>query len=185
MFLLANVFFVTLLADFVSGFIHWVEDIYIKPGMRFFHQIAVDNALHHTQPRAFLKKNWWQSSWDIALLSLMLIVIAWWLDSLNWQVVLFAVLSTNANQIHKWSHQNSQEKPTWVKWLQDNHILQGARQHGKHHTGEKNTHYCVMTNLLNPVLERVHFWRRLEAVIHLLNQPLWKTKSPDLSAKAR
>lgn len=173
MLLLGNIVLVILLADFVSGLLHWVEDIYVKPGMRFLHQIAVDNALHHTQPRAFLKKNWWQSSWDIALLSLIILFVAWCLDSLSWQIVLFAILSTNANQIHKWSHQNNQEKPAWVKWCQDTQILQGPRQHGKHHTGEKNTHYCVITNLVNPVLEAVQFWRRLEGFIRRLNSPLW------------
>lgn len=165
MLIAAKAFLVVLLADFVSGFIHWLEDVYAKPGMPLIHQIAVDNQLHHSRPRDFLKKNWWQSSWDIALVSFILVAVAWWFDALGWEIVLFAVLSTNANQIHKWSHQNSAEKPALVKWLQDKQIMQGPRQHSKHHTGEKNTHYCVMTNLLNPVLETVNFWRGLEQVI--------------------
>ncbi|MES1988785.1 MAG: fatty acid desaturase CarF family protein, partial [Pseudomonadota bacterium] len=70
-----------------------------------------------------------------------------------------------ANQIHKWSHQNHSEKHAIVKWLQTMHILQGPRQHGKHHSGEKNTHYCVMTNMLNPFLEKIRFWRGLENLL--------------------
>lgn len=156
-----------LLADFVSGFIHWLEDVYAKPGMRFIHQIAVDNDLHHSRPREFLKNSWWQSSWDLALLSVLLIAITYWVGTLNWEIVLFAVLTTNANQVHKWSHQNKAERPLLVSWLQNANILQSTRHHGKHHSGDKNTHYCVMTNVLNPFLEKIHFWRGLEKLISL------------------
>ena len=155
----------TLLADFVSGFIHWLEDVYAKPGMRFIHQIAVDNQLHHTRPREFLKKSWWQSSWDIVLACAVLIATTWWFNVLSWEIVLFSVLITNANQIHKWSHQNHSEKHVIVKWLKTAQLLQGPRQHGKHHSGDKNTHYCVMTNMLNPLLEKVRFWRKLENLL--------------------
>lgn len=146
-----KVLLLTLLADFVSGFIHWLEDVYAKPGMRFIHQIAVDNQLHHTRPRELLKKSWWHSSWDIVLACVVLIASTWWFNALSWEVVLFSVLITNANQIHKWS--------------QAAQILQGPRQHSKHHSGDKNTHYCVMTNVLNPLLEKVHFWRGLENLL--------------------
>jgi hypothetical protein len=40
---------------------------------------------------------------------------------------------------------------------------------GRHHRGEKNSYYCVMTNILNPVLEKIGFWAGLE---HLI---LWMT----------
>jgi plasmanylethanolamine desaturase len=165
MFIVTQVFLVVLFSDFVSGFIHWLEDVYAKPGMPFIHQIAVDNELHHTKPREFLKKNWWQSSWDVALASTLIVIGAWWADILNWTVILFAALMSNANQIHKWSHENSKEKPMIISFLQKCHILQTPRHHGKHHSGEKNTHYCVITNVLNPMLESINFWRRLENIV--------------------
>lgn len=162
MLVISKVCLVVLLSDFVSGFIHWLEDVYAKPGMPFIHQLAVDNELHHTRPREFLKKNWWQSSWDVALASALIVIGTWWAGLLSWAVILFAVLTTNANQIHKWAHQNSKEKPAIIGLLHKSHLLQTPRHHGKHHSGEKNTHYCVITNVLNPVLERMRFWRRLE-----------------------
>lgn len=162
MFIFSRVILVVLLADFVSGFIHWLEDVYAKPGMRWISKIAEDNLLHHTRPREFLKKNWWQSSWDIALLASFLVVGAWWFDCLNWQVVLFAVLVANANQVHKWAHKSRYENHAIVTFLQKIYVLQNARHHAKHHSDDKNTHYCVMTNFLNPVLEKIQFWRGLE-----------------------
>lgn len=169
-----KIFLVTLLSDFFSGFFHWLEDVYAKPGMPIVHQIAVNNELHHTRPRAFLSNNWWQSSWDVGLASLLIVLSTWWAGILSWPVVLFAAITTNANQIHKWAHQNSKEKPALISFLQKHHILQTPRHHGKHHSGEKNTHYCVITNVLNPILERINFWRHLERLISLLTPKVIK-----------
>lgn len=163
-----EIFSVILLADFVAGFIHWLEDAYAKPGMPFISKIAEENQLHHTKPRAFLANNWWQSSWDIALVSATIVATATYFDACSWPLVLFAVLVANANQIHKWAHKNRHENPKIVTWLQDLYILQNARHHGKHHTGEKNTHYCVITVFLNPILDNVGFWRGLEWIISAL-----------------
>jgi plasmanylethanolamine desaturase len=162
MLLITKLFSVLVLSDFVSGFIHWLEDVYAKPGMPIVSKIAEDNQLHHTKPRAFLDKNWFQSSWDALLASGIVLAIAWWFNALSWPVILFAILVSNANQVHKWAHMNKQEKGGLVTLLQTMHVLQSAREHAKHHTGDKNTHYCVMTNLVNPALEKVQFWRRLE-----------------------
>lgn len=37
-----------------------------------------------------------------------------------------------------------------------------------HHSDPKNTYYCPITNFVNPALERIDFWTRLEAVIERL-----------------
>ena len=37
-----------------------------------------------------------------------------------------------------------------------------------HHTDPKNTFYCPITNLLNPALEIIGLWPKLEAVIEAL-----------------
>ncbi len=52
--------------------------------------------------------------------------------------------------------------------LQDAHLLQSAKHHGQHHVGSKDTHYCVVTNLVNPVLDKLRFWRTLEALVSTL-----------------
>lgn len=153
-----------LLADWISGFVHWLEDAYARPGMPIVGKIAEDNLLHHTRPREFLKKSWLQSSWDLALLGVAVVALAWWLDQLSWHIWLFAALVANANQFHKWTHQNRNENGFLVRLLQRVYLLQTPRHHGRHHSGEKNTHYCVITNFLNPLLEEIEFWKRLEQI---------------------
>jgi ubiquitin-conjugating enzyme E2 variant len=78
------------------------------------------------------------------------------------------VLSVNANQVHKWSHQTRAENGPIVSFFQDWRILQNPRQHALHHTDPKNTYYCPLTNLLNPSLEFIGLWPKLEAVIEAL-----------------
>ena len=54
------------------------------------------------------------------------------------------------------------ENGPWINLLHDLRILQSSRHHAIHHTDPKSTHYCVITEFLNPVLERLRFWTRLE-----------------------
>jgi ubiquitin-conjugating enzyme E2 variant len=154
-----------LLADFVSGFVHWAEDAYARPATPLLGRIAQDNLRHHWRPREFLARSWLQSSWDLVLGGALVINAAAATGWLSWHVVLFAVLVANANQIHKWAHMNRSELPWIVGVLQRLYLLQNARHHGRHHAGTRTTHYCVITNFLNPLLEEVSLWSRLEAAI--------------------
>ncbi len=167
--MLLKVLVIILIADFISGFVHWLEDAYARPEMPLVGKIAEENLLHHSKPRDFLKKNWWQSSYDLIGIGLVVCAGAWLIyGSVNVWLLLLLVISINANQIHKWAHQNRTERPWLISKLQDWKVLQGARQHGKHHSGHKNTYYCVITNVLNPVLERARFWVGLETLILLV-----------------
>jgi ubiquitin-conjugating enzyme E2 variant len=158
-----------LLADFVSGIVHWAEDAYarFKPARKLplINTIALENELHHRRPREFLARSWWASSWDLALIGAAVVWAACAMDRMSAAVLVFVVLAVNANQIHKWTHRNPRENPWWVTRLQRCYVLQTPRHHSRHHQGEKNTHYCVVTNFLNPLLEEVGFWRRLEALV--------------------
>ena len=154
-----------LLADFVSGVVHWAEDAYARPTTPLLGRVARDNLRHHWRPREFLARSWLRSSWDLALGGALVVGIAAAAGWLSWHVVLFAVLVVNANQIHKWAHMNRSELPFLVGVLQRLYLLQTARHHGRHHAGTRTTHYCVITNFLNPLLEEIGLWSRLEAAI--------------------
>lgn len=152
-----------LAADFVVGIFHWIEDAYLREDCPVLGDlIARPNVLHHYRPRHFLRKSWMASCWDLWVLSGLVVAIAWGLDRLTPAVWLFAILAGNANQIHKWAHRSRRENGPWINLLHDLRILQGARHHAIHHTDPKSTHYCVITEFLNPALERIRFWTRLE-----------------------
>lgn len=155
-----------LLADLVSGAVHWVEDAYIRKDTPLLGKLVANaNIEHHERPRAFVARTWLSSSWDLLLLSILLVGVAWATGHLTWQVWLFAALSANANQIHKWSHQAPHENGRLVTFLQKIKILQTQRHHAKHHRMDKNTHYCSITNVMNPVLDELEFWETIEKAL--------------------
>lgn len=160
---------VVALADFVAGVIHWAEDAYFTEDTPVIGRLFIrPNIVHHHFPRYFTRLSWWQSSWDLTLFGAAALLIAWPLGLLRWQLGLFVALSVNANQVHKWSHRTRAENGRIISTLQDWHILQTPRHHGLHHSDPKNTYYCPITNLVNPVLERMNFWARLESAIEKL-----------------
>lgn len=157
---------VVVLADFVAGVVHWLEDAYGSEDTPVVGPLLIKpNIVHHHYPRFFTKLSWWQSSWDLFLLGIGLLGAAAWLGWLNWQVGLFVLISVNANQVHKWSHMTRAEVGPVVAFLQDIRVLQTPRHHALHHTDPKNTYYCPVTNLVNPVLEAIGFWGHAEALI--------------------
>ena len=154
---------VVLLADFISGLVHWAEDAYARKDTPVVGKwIGQANIEHHIHPRAFVSRSWWASSWDLVTVSSLVVLGAWWMALLSWQVWLFAMVTSNANQIHKWAHRAPHENGRIVTWLQKVKLLQTQRHHAKHHSGQKDSHYCSVTNFLNPILEELEFWKLLE-----------------------
>jgi ubiquitin-conjugating enzyme E2 variant len=152
-----------LVADLVTGLVHWLEDVYADESMPVIGRyVARTNIVHHHFPRHFIHLTWWQSSWVLCLLSALIVGAAWIVGLLTWHVWLFAALSANANQIHKWAHQTRAENGSVVTFLQRLRVLQTPRHHARHHTDPKDCHYCTMSNLLNPLLDGINFWAGLE-----------------------
>lgn len=154
-----------MVADFVSDVVYWAKDAYARKDTPVVGKwIGEANLEHHTTPRVFVSRSWWSSSWDLVAVSSVLVLSAWWLALLTWQVWVFALVSANANQIHKWAHSAPHENGRVVTWLQKFKLLQTQRHHAKHHSGKKDSHYCSVTNFLNPILEELDFWKLLERV---------------------
>lgn len=150
------------MADLVTGAIHWFEDRYAKRSWPVVGEwIAAPNELHHAEPRAFLENGYfWRNSTTL----IPCVFIAggfayfgcwWWL--------LVTVLSSQANEIHALAHRGGVSTP--IKILQESGIFQSARHHAAHHVSPFATHFCIMTNWLNPLLDRMRFWRFLEWIL--------------------
>src|SRR5262249_46005216 len=144
-----------LLADFIAGLVHWLEDAYGDECTPFFGPREIKpNIVHHHFPRHFTRPSWWESLAELLLLRRLLIGASWWACFLCWQLFLFVAVSVNANQVHKWAHRTRAENGPIISWLQDIRLLQTPRHHALHHANPKNTYYCPVTNVVNPMLER-------------------------------
>jgi ubiquitin-conjugating enzyme E2 variant len=158
-----------LIADFVSGLLHWLEDAYGREDWPITGRLVTKpNILHHHDPRYFTRYGWFHSSWDLMCLGLLILAVAWLFGVLTWQVWLFAILGSTANQIHKWAHRTPIENGPAITFLQGIRLLQTPRHHAHHHTNPKESHYCVLTNFLNPLLDRIDLWKWLESLIWIL-----------------
>ncbi|MEO0983457.1 MAG: fatty acid desaturase CarF family protein [Pseudomonadota bacterium] len=154
-----------LLADFLSGVFHWFEDRYGNPKWPVLGHTIRQNQQHHFTPRSFLSGSTFARNkevWAIGLGFLALFGALGWLNAFTGSAVLFGMF---ANEIHAAAHRSPAENGHLITWLQRLGLMQSHAHHAQHHRKGKDTHYCVMTNYLNPALERIGFFQRLERAI--------------------
>jgi hypothetical protein len=158
--IIVKIVVIFLLADLVTGFFHFLLDVYGRPESRLFKNAVKINLAHHENPRKMVERNYWdltRDSWAIGMLILGLSLF--W--GFHWELALFVILGANANIIHKWSHMKKDEKPKFVHFLQRFKIIQHKRHHGLHHRKPFDSYFCVMTNFWNPILQSIYFWEGL------------------------
>lgn len=155
-----------LIADFVSGFAHWLEDSYGSPRTPIVGKWVIEpNIVHHRDPRDFLKHSYWSSA-DVPLVVAGLVLLgAWWIGWFHWMLALVLAIAVNANQIHKWAHKSRTENGKFIVALQRLRLIQTPAHHAGHHRGGKDRRYCTVTNMTNVVLDGIQFWRGLEWVL--------------------
>ena len=170
-----------LLADFLSGLAHWIEDCYFSPETPLLGHTILKNVEHHRDPLLFVNNAWHVTirSSFVSAVFLGLVLAAFGLLNPIWVAAL--TISVFANQVHKWAHMPALDVPRFVRMLQRTGVLQAAAHHLQHHGGSRDTHYCVVTNLLNPLLDRIYFWRALEFVIQ---GAFGRKRRPDVSVNA-
>jgi ubiquitin-conjugating enzyme E2 variant len=158
---------IILLVDFITGLVHWLEDSYWSEQTPLLGKwLVIPNLAHHRNGQDFIKKSWIQSSWDLLIVATLIILTANYFNHLNWKIWEFAIIIANANQIHKWAHIiRKEDKPKLIWFLQKIYILQCTTHHGQHHRKPNNTHFCTVTNVLNPILDTMRFWRGLEYIV--------------------
>jgi len=123
---------VLLVADFLSGLFHWLEDAYGREDWPITGRlVTTPNILHHHEPRHFTRNGWFESSWLLLCLGLVVLGVAWVCGWLTWEAWLVVILGINANQIHKWAHMK--KVPAAVVTLQRLGIILSFPHHAQHH----------------------------------------------------
>lgn len=158
------------IADLLSGFFHWLEDAYGRPDWPLTGWwITRPNILHHHHPGYFTRHSWLQSAEVLLLMGGVTVVGSYCFGWLTWMTWLIVLIGVNANELHKWAHRSKAENGRLITSLQRIGVLQSPAHHANHHRNHKNTHYCVVTNYLNPILDTIRIWDFLEQVVsHVL-----------------
>ena len=164
-----------LVADFVSGVLHWAGDRYgstttVVLGPNFVRPFRE----HHSAPELICKHDFVEVNGNNCIVSIPFIMAAIYLPNLGSQwltasvrgVLLFLCLAGFlTNQFHKWSHQDG--NPLWVRALQRLHLILPPEHHGVHHTPPHQTYYCITTGWMNAPLAAIGFWSKMEALLRI------------------
>ena len=169
--MLTKIFICIIIADFITGLVHWIEDTYGVPSWKFGlkENIVEPNILHHENPTFMvtmsnaLRRNYLTGVPAIVASLGCWIIFGW---SVAWPIMLILLLSGwLGNEVHAWNHTPRADLPRWIVFLQDTALIQTRKQHALHHQKPYDKYYCTLTNITNAVLELVNFWRGLEWII--------------------
>lgn len=167
-----------ILADFVSGLIHWFADTYgaddtplfgpwlIKP-FRQHHQYARDICTHNLV-LTIGNSCTGAAPLQVGLLYLLLRAedVSITSAALAFVFNLFTMAMVATNVLHKWAHA---EKTNWlISRLQRARVFLSPAHHNLHHTQPFDSNYCITNGWLNPLLERIRFFRTLEATLSVI-----------------
>ena len=160
--------------DLVTGLVHWAADTYCSEETPIIGPSLIKPfRLHHTYPRDICTHNVVTTIGNTCILAVPLLSFClslMWLDTESgWMafailcVSLMAAATVATNQFHKWAHQEQPSRA--VRLLQRLRLVLEPSHHESHHTEPFNMHYCITNGWLNPLLNKIKFFRRLEAAL--------------------
>ncbi len=154
-----------LVADFIGGVLHWLEDRVLTEDTPLLGtHVVASNRQHHAEPLAFVAKSFldrngttWITAGAVAFL--------WWLllgSSWVWAGAVLGGMLTS--MVHYLTHL-APSPGSLLRALQDVGLIQSVRQHAQHHRPPADRRYCVLTDWLNPLLDHLRFWCLLERLL--------------------
>lgn len=161
-----QIVFLWLLADFITGAIHWWEDTYGNPTWPIIGKyVIMPNIEHHIKPRGLLQGTYFDRVNTSFATAVIVIMILWLCGWHSWRMIVCLMFCVQGNEIHAMGHRSDKENGKIVLFLQKIGLIQRRKTHGWHHKAPYETNFCVMTEFVNPVLNKINFWMRLEWVI--------------------
>jgi hypothetical protein len=166
--ILLKLFLSILISDLITGAVHWWEDAFGNPNWKYFGKlIVVPNLEHHQYPRKFIKGTFFNRVKLSFYFAIGIGVIFYFTGLLNYYTSFTLLYASIANECHAISHRTDAENGKLICWLQKIGLIQSKRMHGLHHSAPYDCNYCVQTNYLNPILNKIKFWESLEKSISL------------------
>jgi ubiquitin-conjugating enzyme E2 variant len=156
--------------DFVTGLVHFACDRFGGPTTPVFGPLLIRAFReHHEDPGAIEGHDWIETNGEPCVVTTVaLIALAFLAPSAQSSVEIAAVAAVwtmaffgaYANQAHKWAHM--QDPPRVVRFAQRAGLTLSPERHARHHDGPHDTAYCITTGWMNPILDRLGLWTRLE-----------------------
>lgn len=83
----------------------------------------------------------------------------------EWTIIFGVVLGILTNEIHKWAHMVHSKPHPIIRFLQNSRLILSHEEHHRHHQQEFDRSYCIINGWMNPFLEKIDYWRKLERLI--------------------
>jgi sterol desaturase/sphingolipid hydroxylase (fatty acid hydroxylase superfamily) len=165
-----------LLADFLSGVAHWAGDTVGDEHTLFIGQNFVKPfRMHHVDPKDITRHDFIETNGNSTIASVPAVAVLLWITPrtagllhylcLMLTVAAFFVFCTN--QFHKWAH--ADRVPALVGWLQQAGLILSPQHHAIHHAAPHDKYYCITVGWMNPILTRLRFFRRCEALVAVVS----------------
>lgn len=168
----AGVFTGMLAADFSSGFVHFLADNFGDENMPILGANFIRPFReHHADPDAITRHDFVEVNGNNCIVlilfgfPMLLLVPEIGVAAAFCEATLLThflgIFATN--QIHKWSHMD--KPPRLARGLMKAGLIMSIEHHDVHHTPPHDRYYCITTGWMNPLLEKVDFFPRLERFI--------------------
>jgi plasmanylethanolamine desaturase len=163
------------LADFASGLVHWFADTYGTDETPLFGPWLIRPfRQHHSYPRDICTHGLVLTIGNSCTLAVpfqagLLYLMASDEEVSGTQAFLslgfnfFAAAVVATNVLHKWAHAERTNRV--IAFLQRLRLVLTTNHHDLHHTQPFDSNYCITNGWLNPLLERIKFFRRLEQIL--------------------
>jgi hypothetical protein len=169
-----------LASDFVSGIFHFLADNFGDETTPILGPNVIGPFReHHVLPRKMTEHGFVETNGNNCLICLPAQALVYGLlpaaaSPLHLFAITFLALFFVGifltNQFHKWAH--LERSPAWLTLLQNARLILNPTQHDVHHTAPFDRYYCITTGWLNPLLDWLGFFPRLERAIR------WATRKP-------
>jgi hypothetical protein len=158
-------------ADLISGLVHWIFDTWGSEDTPVIgRSFIAPFREHHRDAASITRHDFIETNGNNSIATAPILVLACFISTETGTgvfmlgFVLFTSLGVLAtNQIHKWAH--VERAPQMVTLLQRLRLILPGDHHRLHHAEPYQTHYCITTGWMNPLLGAVDFHRRVERAV--------------------
>jgi ubiquitin-conjugating enzyme E2 variant len=164
------------LADLVSGIVHWLADRYGTESTPFLGANFIRPFReHHVDPKAITEHDFIETNGSNCIVSAPFMAVAFFSLPMESSLITTFLLSETlafcltilaTNQFHKWAHMDS--PPFAARFLSKLSLALSSEHHNIHHSAPFDRNYCITAGWWNPLLERLKIFARVEAGIALL-----------------
>lgn len=158
-----------LLADLLAGVAHWIADRFFERDTRILGPMLIAPFReHHDDPLKITRHDFFEVTGNNALITIPVVLLVavfpisdgpldHFLLTIGASSTLFLFLT---NQFHRWAHMPVPPGP--VRWLHATGLVLTPSRHARHHQGLHDRAYCVTSGWLNPLLDGLGLFDRLE-----------------------